>query len=159
MAFLNSNERGKNMLVKVKPNVAIPHVIAYAGKVYSFEPTCETPKEYGEALVKNKSHMFAAVVEDEKINLSQYTVKDEFSSKTQEDLYRSLSSEDKLKVLDFTRKLAKGEAPKEAPAAKGLSDMTLSELKAFAEEKKIEIPYDMTKKADVLAHIEQNLKG
>jgi hypothetical protein len=103
------------MEVIVAKTVELPHVISYRGKEYRFAPACDVPEDLGEALLKNKGHMFSKAPEG-KVSTDGYTWTDQFKNKSIQDIVGKLPEEDKLKVYDLAKKLyARASEKKEKP--------------------------------------------
>ena len=141
------------MLLRVKPIVQIPHVVTIQGKTVQFNPDAEVSDNWGAAALKSQAHIYE-IAEGEP-NLKTYKVKDFYVNKTFEEIFNALSSESRLKLIDLAKQMHKDENQPKEPEIKSLDEMTLPQLKAYAEEKKIVIPYTVTKKDSILAFIKE----
>ena len=101
------------MELVVAKTVELPHVITYRGKEYRFAPACDVPEDLGEALLKNKGHMF--LKSDGKVSTDGYKWTDQFKNKSIQDIVAKLSEEDKLKVYDLAKKLYTRSIEKKEP--------------------------------------------
>jgi hypothetical protein len=139
------------MLLRVKSSVQIPHVITIQGKTVQFNPDAEVPESWGIVALKSQSHIYEPA--EGEPDLKTYKVKDFYVNKSFEEIFNSLSSESRLKMIELAKQMHKDENQPKEMEVKSLDEMTLSELKAYAEEKKIVIPYTVTKKDSILAFI------
>jgi hypothetical protein len=99
------------MLLAVRNIIQIPHTLTYKGKPLSFNPTCETPDEYAEILLKNQPKIFFKP--EGEVSLEGYTMKNVFLNQTVEQIFDSLSPDDKIKVYNFVKDLKTTQKAKE----------------------------------------------
>jgi hypothetical protein len=141
------------MLLRVKSNVQIPHIITINGKSTQFNPDAEVPDIWGSAALKSQSHIYEKA--EGEPDLKAYKVKDFYVNKSFEEIFNSLSSESRLKMIEIAKQMHKDENQPKETEVKSLDQMTLPELKSYAEEKNIDIPYTVTKKDSILAFIKE----
>ena len=99
------------MLLAVKNIIQIPHILRYKGKDLSFNPTCEVPDEYALVLLKNQPKIFFQP--EGEISTEGYTMKNVFLNQSVEQIFASLSREDKIAVYNFVKKLKTEQKEKE----------------------------------------------
>jgi hypothetical protein len=142
------------MKIAVHEHIILPHILNIKGKDISFEPTAEVPEEFGKLMVKNQPKVYFEVKDGETVDISKYRYKDFYQDKSFSQIFNLLTPQSKSEFIALVKQRHKEETtPKVEESPKSFEEFTLAELKAYAGENNIEIPYNVTKKNDILALI------
>lgn len=91
------------VMLRVRPNVGLPHTVLIAGETYVFGPEASVPKDWAESKLKDQPHIYE--LSKGATDLSLYKWKSEYKKKTLAEVVDNLSDEDQGKVLEFAEEL------------------------------------------------------
>jgi hypothetical protein len=146
------------MLLIVSANIQIPH---FSGSD-KFNPYCEVDDVKGKSMLKAYPKIYRKITEEElkSLDLTRWIQVDVLKGKTLVEIVSTVLTEDqKQKVLEFVKQILAPVIPKSKKPQVTLSEeLTIADMRAFAEENKIEIPDTITKKGDILAFLLEKTK-
>jgi hypothetical protein len=145
------------MVIAVRGNIEIPHIVGVFGKILEFFPSVEIDEnnqaliKWAEGAIKNSSHVF--YVPDGSIDISQYKVKNAQLNNMLESSFNVLPSEDRYAVIQYAKSLLN-----KKPHVLTLDEMTIAQMREYADSRNIDVPDTITKKADILGYIKEKEK-